>query len=62
MTIDYTKINQLTVQDTYALQRISDILPQLSKAKKFTKLDLSSGFYQIKMDPASRKFTAFLCE
>ena len=48
--------------DTYPLPRIDDILSRLSENRFYSKIDLSSGYYQISMDPESRKYTAFVCE
>ena len=38
---------------------IEDILPDLSKARVFTKADLKDGFLQIQLDDASSKLTTF---
>jgi hypothetical protein len=38
------------------------MLSKLSQARIFTTLDLASGYYQVKMDPESKKYTAFSCD
>ena len=45
--------------DVFPLPRVDDSLDLLSKAKYFTTLDLSSGYWQVKMDLASQEKTAF---
>ncbi len=62
ITIDFRKLNARTLKDAYPIPVISTILSLLSKAKYYTKLDLMSGYYQIPLDKASRKYTAFRCE
>ena len=62
LTIDYKKLNAVTVKDAYPLPNISELYVLLSKAKIFSKFDLASGYYQIKLEPESRKYTAFGCE
>ena len=48
-----------TKPDTWPLPRIDDLLDQLGKSSYFSTLDLASGFWQIKMHPASQEKTAF---
>ena len=49
----------MKVKDAYSLPRIQDTLDCLSGAVWFTSLDLKSGYWQIKMDEASKPLTAF---
>ena len=61
--IDYRKLNNLTVKDSYPVPKIEEeLFPKLSKANIFTTLDLCSGYYQCKMSEGSREYTAFSCE
>jgi transposase InsO family protein len=60
LTVDYRKLNRLTVKDAYNLPRIEDAFTKLSGAKWFSTMDLRSGFYQVKMHPADREKTAFV--
>ena len=49
MCIDYRALNKLTVHNTYPIHLIADLFDQLSQAKYFTKLDLRSGYYQVRI-------------
>ena len=62
ITVDYKKLNELTEKDAFPIPNVDDLYRKLSKSKVFTKLDFLSVFYQILLDPASRKFTTFSCD
>ena len=49
LCVDYRALNRLTVKNSYPLPRIDDILDQLSTAKYYTKIDLRSGYHQIRL-------------
>ena len=57
--IDYRSLNSVTKQDRFPIPRIDDLLDQLDQAQFFTTLDLASGYWQIRVDDASREKTAF---
>ena len=59
MCVDYRALNKLTVKNSYPLPRIDDIFDQLKGAKFFSKIDLRSGYHQIRLDPDSVPLTAF---
>ena len=59
LCVDYRKVNDLTIKDSYPLPRIDDSLDALSCAKWFSTLDLSSGYWQVPMDPKDVDKTAF---
>ena len=58
--VDYRKLNSVTKLDVYPLPRIDDHLDSLAGSKYFTVLDLSAGFWQVKMSPDSTEKTAFV--
>src|SRR5207244_1527076 len=49
MCIDYRSLNEVTIQNKYPLSRINDLFDQLKGAKFFSKIDLRSGYYQLKI-------------
>jgi len=49
MCIDYQNLNVVTVKNKYPLLRIGDLLDQLRNAKFFSKIDLWSGYHQMKI-------------
>lgn len=51
IVIDYRKLNQVTIGDTYPLPNIEETLDQLGNSKYFSTLDLSSGFHQVNLHP-----------
>jgi putative transposase len=62
ITVDYRKLNGVTIKDAYPIPNINNMLNHLSKGRLFTTLDLHSGYFQLPMDPASSQYTAFTCE
>ena len=57
--MDFRKVNDLTKKDAHPLPRIDDTLDALGGAQWFTTLDLASGYWQVEVNPADRKKTAF---
>lgn len=57
--IDYRKLNNITVKNSFPLPLIDDILARLGKAKYFSSLDLKSGYFQVLMDENSKELTTF---
>jgi hypothetical protein len=62
ITVDYRKLNQVIIKDAYLIPNIEEMFPKLKEAVFYSKLDLSSGFYHVPLDPASQRFTTFGCE
>jgi hypothetical protein len=57
--VDYRKLNDVTVKDSFPLPRLDDIFDQLSSCHYFTKLDFKSGYFQVPLAPHDRPKTAF---
>ncbi len=58
--VDYHKLNDVTHKDAYPLPRIDDTLDTLWGSQYFSTLNLYSGYWQVKMDPADIDKTAFV--
>ena len=59
MCIDYRQINKVTVKNKYPLLRIEDLFDQLKGAGVFSKIDLRSGYYQLRVKEVDVPKTAF---
>nr|AAR00610.1 putative reverse transcriptase [Oryza sativa Japonica Group] len=49
MCVDYRSLNEVTIKNKYPLPRIDDLFDQLKGAKVFSKIDLRSGYNQLKI-------------
>jgi len=49
MCVDYCGLNKITAKDRYPLPYIEDVLDKLHGARVFTKLDLASGYHQVRV-------------
>ncbi|KAK8623622.1 hypothetical protein V6N13_064989 [Hibiscus sabdariffa] len=58
LCIDYRKLNKLTVKNKYPLPRIDDLFDQFQGATVFSKIDLRSGYYQLKVKDSDVAKTA----
>ena len=59
MCIDYRTLNAVTVKNGYPLPRIQECLDLIGRARFLTKLDLTQGYYQVRVHKDSREKTAF---
>ena len=49
MIVDYRALNEVTIKNKYPLPMINDLFDQLQGAKVFSKIDLRSGYHQLKI-------------
>ncbi|GJU62269.1 putative reverse transcriptase domain-containing protein [Tanacetum coccineum] len=59
MCIDYRKLNKLTVKNRYLLPRIDDFFYQLQGSRVYSKIDLRSGYHQLRVREEDIPKTAF---
>ncbi|GJT46381.1 putative reverse transcriptase domain-containing protein [Tanacetum coccineum] len=59
MCIDYRELNKLTVKNRYPLPRIDDLFDQLQGSSVYSKIDLRSGYHQLRVQEEDIPKTAF---
>jgi hypothetical protein len=59
MCVDYRSLNDVTVKNKYLLHRIEDLFDQMRGARVFSKIDLRSGYHQMRIRPSDITKTDF---
>jgi hypothetical protein len=60
MCVDYRSLNDVTIKNKYPLPRIEDLFNQMRGVRVFSKIDLRSGYHQMKIRPCDIPKTTFL--
>jgi hypothetical protein len=59
MCVDYRSLNDVTIKNKYPLPRVEDLFDQMRGTRVFSKIDLRSGYHQMKIMPSDIPKTAF---
>ena len=59
MCIDYRQLNKVTIKTKYLLPRTDDLFDQLQGARFFSKIDLRSGYHQVRVKDKDIPKTTF---
>ena len=60
LCVDYRQLNKMTVKNKYPLPRIDDLFDQLKGASVFSKIDLRSGYHQLRIKDTDVHKTTFI--
>jgi len=59
LCVDYRQLNKVTIKNRYPLPRIDDLMDKLVGAEVFSKIDLRSGYHQIRVNAEDVSKTVF---
>ena len=59
LCIDYRQLNRVTIKNRYPLPRIDDLFDQLKGVRVYSKIDLHTGYHQLRVREANISKTAF---
>jgi hypothetical protein len=60
MCIDYRALNEVTIKNKYPLPKIEDLFDQLRGVSVFSKIDLKSGYHQLRIQPSDISKMTFI--
>ncbi|XP_034674441.1 uncharacterized protein LOC117905666 [Vitis riparia] len=60
MCVDYTALNKVTIKNKYPIPLAAELFDRLSKASYFTKLDLRSGYWQVRIAAGDEGKTTYV--
>jgi hypothetical protein len=60
MCVDYRSLKEVTIRNKYPLPRIDDLFDQLEGTCVFSKIDLRSGYHQLKIKASDIPKTAYI--
>jgi len=61
LCVDFKKVNAITQDQPFYMPRVEEVLEGVGKSLFISKLDLSKGYYQVRMSPEDIQKTAFVC-
>jgi len=59
--VDYRKLNNVTLKDSFPMPNIENRLNKLHGSKFFKSFDCTSGYWQIKLSDKAKQITSFIC-
>jgi hypothetical protein len=59
MCVYYRSLNEVTIKNKYSLPQIEDLFDQMKRASVFSKIDLRSGYHQLRIRESDIPKTAF---